>query len=235
MKEHISALNTETTAMRSFIFEQMFILKKSAPPISDTYPEQISQYINVLLEQIHHLRQENKNKTCIIQALIENQNDFQNITKGTQNSWNNDFKKNNITDKHAGNQVINISGRYIISSNRFSALPDIKGDMTNKHAEDHVITIPDQDTASSNKFSAFTNNNDDISVTKIRENSEKLGLRQNNDNLPKQLTTTLNVHSKKTMVTDSKRKNNISSTSKNSKSKNLSVIIGDSIAKGNKC
>ena len=81
----------------------------SAPPISDIYPEQNSQFFNVLLEQINHLRQENENKTCIIQALIDNQNDFQNITKGTQESWNNDFKKNNITDKHAEDHVINIS------------------------------------------------------------------------------------------------------------------------------
>ena len=43
--------------------------------------------------------------------------------------------------------------------------------------------------------------------------------------------TTLNVHSKKNMVTNSKRQNNISSNSKNSKSKNVSVIIGDSIIK----
>ena len=33
------------------------------------------------------------------------------------------------------------------------------------------------------------------------------------------------------MVTNSKRQNNISSNSKNSKSKNVSVIIGDSIIK----
>ena len=84
MKEHISILNAEIAAMRSFILEQMVILKKSAPPASDTYPEQNSQCINVLLEQIHHLRLENQNKTCIIQALNENQNDFQNITKQTQ-------------------------------------------------------------------------------------------------------------------------------------------------------
>ena len=50
MKEHISILNAEITAMRSFILEQMVILKKSAPPASDTYPEQNSQCINVLLE-----------------------------------------------------------------------------------------------------------------------------------------------------------------------------------------
>ena len=97
----------------------------------------------------------------------------------------------------------------------FSALTDNKGDITNKHAEDHVITIPDQGTASSNKFSAFTNNNDDTSVTKIRENSEKIVLRQSNDNIPKRLTYSLNVHSKKNMATNSKRKSNISSNSKN--------------------
>ena len=37
-----------------------------------------------LLEQIHHLCQEGENKTSIIQAPIKKQNNFQNITKGTQ-------------------------------------------------------------------------------------------------------------------------------------------------------
>ena len=98
-----------------------------------------------------------------------------------------------------------------------------KIDLTKKHAEDHVITIPEQDTASSNQLSAITNNNNDISLTKVRENSEKLSLRQ--------LIIKLNAHSKKNMVADSKRKVNISSNSKNAKSKNVLVIIGDSIIK----
>ena len=51
----------------------MVFLKMSAPPTSDTYPEQNSQYINVLLEQIYHLGEENENKTCVIQAPIEKQ------------------------------------------------------------------------------------------------------------------------------------------------------------------
>ena len=62
MKERISVLNTEITAMRSFILKQMVIFKKSSPPIPDAYREQNSQYINVLLEQIHHFRQESKTK-----------------------------------------------------------------------------------------------------------------------------------------------------------------------------
>ena len=52
------------------------VFKKSAPPISDTYPEKNSQYINSILEQIDHLRQENQKKICIVQALIEKQNNF---------------------------------------------------------------------------------------------------------------------------------------------------------------
>ena len=127
--------------------------------------------------------------------------------------------------------MINISDRDIVSSNRFSTLTNKKSDKTNKHVEDHVITIPDQDTASSNQFSAFTNNNDEISFTKIRENSDKFSLKQSNDSIPKQLITTLNVRSKKNMVTNSKRQKNISSNSINSKNKNVSVIIGDFIIK----
>ena len=85
----------------------MVILKNSAPPISDTYPKQNSQYINILLEQIHHLRQENEN--CIIKALTENQNNFQNITKQAQKAGTTTLRKNNMTDKHAEDHVINIS------------------------------------------------------------------------------------------------------------------------------
>ena len=99
-----------------------------------------------------------------------------------------------------------------------------------------MITIPAQDTASSNPFSAFTNNSNDICVTKICKNSKKLSLKQSNDNIPKQLITTLSVHSKKNMVTtSSKRQNNISSNSKNSKNKDVSAITGDSIIKDIKC
>ena len=107
----------------------MLISKKSAPTISDTYLEQNSQYINVLLEQIHHLPQKEKeNKTCIVQVLIENQNDFQNVTKGTQKNRNNFFNKNNIIDKHAKDQVINISDRDIVLQKASRSL--LKTDVT---------------------------------------------------------------------------------------------------------
>ena len=114
----------------------------------------------------------------------------------------------------------------MVSSNRFSTLTSNKSDTTNKEAEDNVITTLDRDTTLSNQFSSFINISNDISVTNIREDSEKLSLKQTNNNIPKELITTLNVHGKKNVVTNSKRQKNISSNSKNSRNKNVSVITG---------
>ena len=65
MKEHINVLNTEITALLSLTLEELVILKITTAPISDMYPEQNSQYINVVLEQIHHLCQENEKKLVL--------------------------------------------------------------------------------------------------------------------------------------------------------------------------
>ena len=58
-----------------------------------------------LLEQIHHLCDESKNKTSIIQAPIENQNNFQNITKGTQKK-----QENFLQEKQYNRQTSSRSG-----------------------------------------------------------------------------------------------------------------------------
>ena len=87
------------------------------------------------------------------------------MTKGTQKSRHNNFKKNNVTEKHAEDLLINISDRFIASSSTFSVLTDNMGNIMTKHAKNQVITIPDQD-ASSNYFSVFTNNKYDIFNTK---------------------------------------------------------------------
>ena len=92
-----------------------------------------------------------------------------------------------------------------------------------------ICFISDQDTASSNKFSACTNNSDDISVTKIRESSEKIGLRQSNDNIPKQLVTTCKV--RKIWLPIRREKITSVATAKIPKNKNMPVIIRDSIIK----
>ena len=102
-----------------------------------------------------------------------------------------------------------------------------RSEIMNKHAEDQLVTIPDQDSFIKPVFSIYKKQQQHFCY----KNSKNLSLKQSNNNIPKQMITTLNVHSKKNMVTNSKRQNNISSNSKNSKSKNVSVIIGDSIIK----
>ena len=102
-----------------------------------------------------------------------------------------------------------------------------RSEIMNKHAEDQLVTIPDQDSFIKPVLSIYKKQQQHFCY----KNSKNLSLKQSNNNIPKQMITTLNVHSKKNMVTNSKRQNNISSNSKNSESKNVSVIIGDSIIK----
>ena len=84
-KEHINVLNGEITEMRSFLLEQMVILRKPTQPISDTNPGKNSQCINALLEQINNHSRQGKKLICFMQALIENKTGFQSIPDGSHN------------------------------------------------------------------------------------------------------------------------------------------------------
>ena len=75
LEENISVLNTEITALRSFIIEQLLVIKKSAKETS--IDSSLSQS-NSFRDEITYLRDECKTKNCIIQSLLENQNVFQN-------------------------------------------------------------------------------------------------------------------------------------------------------------
>ena len=75
LEENISMLNTEITALRSFIIEQLLVIKKSAKETS--IDSSLSQS-NSLRDEITYLRDECETKNCIIQSLLENQNVFQN-------------------------------------------------------------------------------------------------------------------------------------------------------------
>ena len=74
LEENISVLNTEITALRSFIIEQLLVIKESAKETS--IDSSLSQS-NSLRDEITYLRNECKTKNCIIQSLLENQNVFQ--------------------------------------------------------------------------------------------------------------------------------------------------------------
>ena len=75
LEENMSVLNTEITALSSFIIEQLLVIKKSAKETS--IDSSLSQS-NSLRDEITYLRDECKTKNCIIQSLLENQNVFQN-------------------------------------------------------------------------------------------------------------------------------------------------------------
>ena len=75
--ENLRELATEMKVMKSFIIEQMLLVKNS---VDDKYVNntQLHEKPNekCLTEEIYHLREENKTKNCIIQTLMENQNNL---------------------------------------------------------------------------------------------------------------------------------------------------------------
>ena len=75
--EKLRELATEMKVMKSFIIEQMLLVKNS---VDDKYVNntQLHEKPNekYLTKEIYHLREENKTKNCIIQTLMENQNNL---------------------------------------------------------------------------------------------------------------------------------------------------------------
>ena len=63
--------------MKSFVIEQILLVKNS---VNDKFGNnrQLQERSNekYLTEEIRHLREENKTKNCIIQTLMENQNNL---------------------------------------------------------------------------------------------------------------------------------------------------------------
>ena len=64
-------LNTEITALRSFIIEQLLVMKKTAKETSSVGSPQSE--LNRLQEETTYPREECKTKNSIIQTLLENQ------------------------------------------------------------------------------------------------------------------------------------------------------------------
>ena len=61
-------LETELAALKSFVVEQFFLIKKSIKEIKDPNHEAVnSTYVVMLMEQIEYLKEENKVKNSIIQ------------------------------------------------------------------------------------------------------------------------------------------------------------------------
>ena len=73
--EQINNLNAEVKALKSFIIEQLYVIKKSIEDFKgqENIPNSDSSVlIQSLKEELHYLRNENLAKTSIIKSLTEN-------------------------------------------------------------------------------------------------------------------------------------------------------------------
>ena len=104
-------LETELAALKSFVVEQFFLIKKSIKEIKDPNHEAAnSTYVVMLMEQIEYLKQENKVKNSIIQSLTNRYNNIFNSTTTSNNNNNiNNNNKNKDNDNSNNNDNTNIS------------------------------------------------------------------------------------------------------------------------------
>ena len=72
--EQIEKLSAEVTALKSFIVEQLYVIKKSVEEfrLENVTPNNL-ELIESLKKEIRYIRNENITKTCIIKSLNENQ------------------------------------------------------------------------------------------------------------------------------------------------------------------
>ena len=87
-------LETELTALKSFVLEQFFLIKKSTQG-----PNHEVENVVMLMEQIKYLKEENQVKSSIIQSLTNQYNNILNSTttynRNNNNNNNNDNNDNN--------------------------------------------------------------------------------------------------------------------------------------------
>ena len=75
--EKLRELTTEMKTIKSFAIEQSLLVKNSVnDKFSNNTELQEKSNEKYLTEEIRHLRKENKTKNCIIQTLMENQNNL---------------------------------------------------------------------------------------------------------------------------------------------------------------
>ena len=78
LNEKLLSLSTEINALKSFVLEQVFVIKKTLQDIQElpNNKETNNGYVTSLTDQINFLKEENKTKNTIIQILSENQSHF---------------------------------------------------------------------------------------------------------------------------------------------------------------
>ena len=80
--EKLREITTEMKEMKSFVREQILLIENSVnEKLGNNAQLQEKSNEKYLIEEIRHLREENKTKNCIIQTLMENQNNLLNRIK----------------------------------------------------------------------------------------------------------------------------------------------------------
>ena len=81
--------------MKSFLREQILLIENSVnDKLGNNAQLQEKSNEKYIIEEIHHLREENKTKKCIIQTLMENQNNLLNRIKSTDGNHSEMFLRN---------------------------------------------------------------------------------------------------------------------------------------------
>ena len=94
-------LETELTALKSFVVEQFFLIKKSIQEIKNPNHE-AATYAVMFMEQIANLNEEKKVKNSIIQSLT---NQFNNIFNSTTTYSSNTSNNNNNNNNNSSNNI----------------------------------------------------------------------------------------------------------------------------------
>ena len=105
---------TELTALKSFVLERFFLIKKLIQEIKDPNREAAnSTYVAMLTEQIEYLKEVNKVKNSIIQSLTNQYNNIFNSTT-TYNSNNNNDNDSNTNNNNHNNENDNNNLQKVI-------------------------------------------------------------------------------------------------------------------------
>ena len=114
LNEKLLSLSTEINALKSFVLEQVFVIKKTLHDIQElpNNKETNNGYVTSLTDQINFLKEENKTKNTIIQILLENQSYFSKQSE----------KQEFIFPKKVSKEKIKSNTQDLTTSNRFSVL-----------------------------------------------------------------------------------------------------------------
>ena len=110
LEEKVNLLNIEVIAMKSFIEEQVLILRQSRKDSTlQKSPCDHNSEIARLREEIANLRNENRTKSCIIQTLLENDNTKQKPPATNKSDF---IVPNKYVRSPKNNTIISTSNRY---------------------------------------------------------------------------------------------------------------------------